>query len=146
MIGSGPDKETLEAKAALIKQHRIIFTGFVDPIELPKYYAATDIYVHPAMVEPHSLAISEAIYMGCPVIISNTCGSWGTTDDVQPGKNGFVYKWGDIQLLGRYLVKLSGDETLHKEFSNYSIKISRISQQSAHKEGLLSAMRQFNFL
>ena len=59
-------------------------------------YCAADVYVHCSDNEPHSLAITEAIYCGLPVVLSDRCGSYGPTDDVQPGINGFVYRCGDV--------------------------------------------------
>jgi len=140
IIGSGPDFDFLKSKAEVIKNHRIIFPGFVNPIELPNYYAATDIYIHPALIEPHSLAISEAIYMGCPVIISNTCGSYGSTDDIQPGKNGFVYEWNNIDQLVNLMIKLASDENLRKHFGEYSRNLALNLQANAHGKGLKAAL------
>ena len=51
----------------------------------------------------HSLSISEAIYMGCPVIISDKCGSYGETDDVQVNKNGFVFECENVVQLKSYI-------------------------------------------
>ncbi len=87
-IGSGPDEAAWRKRAEEQNVNEVIWTGFVSPEDLPAYYAATDVYLHPARIEPHSLAISEAIYMGRPVICSHTCGSYGDGDDVQVGLNG----------------------------------------------------------
>ena len=99
IIGSGELMGELKELAGKLAISKVHFTGFVTPETLPEFYAAADVYVHPAAVEPHSLAISEAIYMGCPVIISNLCGSYGADDDVQEGSNGYVYPCGDIEKL-----------------------------------------------
>lgn len=97
IAGSGPQEELWKKKAAALKHNTTIFLGFVKPEELPAIYAASDAYVHPALREPHSLSISEAIYMGCPTIVANTCGSWGNNDDVQENKNGYVFKQGNVE-------------------------------------------------
>jgi glycosyltransferase involved in cell wall biosynthesis len=65
---------------------------------LPAYYAVSDVYIHPPSIEPHSIAMSEAIYVGCPVVLSDRCGSFGPTDDVREGINGFVYSFAEIEL------------------------------------------------
>ena len=75
------------------------FTGFIKVQDLPGCYAASDFYIHPSTFEPHSIAVSEAIYMGCPVIVSDKCGSYGKSDDVQEGKNGFVFSSENIEEL-----------------------------------------------
>lgn len=120
IIGSGNMRSEWEEKARRLEKSKVHFTGFVKAEELPSYYAATDIYVHPASLEPHSVAISEAIIMGCPVILSDRCGSHGATDDVQEGKNGFVYPFADIKMLAGKIKLLLQDNEKRQTFSSYS--------------------------
>jgi glycosyltransferase involved in cell wall biosynthesis len=132
ILGSGIMKENWEQKAKELKTSKVYFTGFVNIEELPSYYAATDIYIHPASIEPHSVAISEAIIMGCPVILSNRCGSYGQEDDVQEGRNGFVFQFGNITELAEKIKRLAVDENRRKEFGNYSHKIGIQFQNISH--------------
>lgn len=131
-LGSGEMMEAWQKKAQILKSNRAIFAGFIGVDELPAYYAATDIYVHPASVEPHSIAVSEAIYMGCPIIISDRCGSYGESDDVQPGKNGWVYKFGQIDELSDRIQELARNPEQRRQFGNYSHKISSEFQTTSH--------------
>lgn len=131
IAGSGPMEDQWKALASGIKQNQFHFLGFVNPTELPAIYAASDVYVHPALIEPHSLSISEAIYMGCPVIVANTSGSWGTDDDVQIGKNGYVYHHGNLNELQQQLIKII-EENEFETFGKYSLEISRKFQQQSH--------------
>lgn len=132
ILGTGTTLEKLKTKAATLKSNVVHFAGFVDPIDLPKYYAASDLYLHPARIEPHSLAISEAIFMGLPVVLSDRCGSYGENDDVQEGKNGYVYAFANIEEMSSKVIKLMEDKVLYKTFSDYSVKISRVFQKRAH--------------
>jgi glycosyltransferase involved in cell wall biosynthesis len=132
IIGSGEMQESWEKKAKTLKKSKAHFTGFVSINLLPSYYAATDIYVHPASIEPHSIAISEALYMGCPIIVSSTCGSYGVNDDVQEGKNGFVYEFGNILGLCNTIERLSIDKHLRLAFGEYSHQIAVTFQHQAH--------------
>lgn len=136
VIGSGEMMDGWRTLAMKLKKSRVHFTGFVNSQELPSYYAATDIYVHTAGVEPHSIAISEAIFMGCPVIISDRCGSYGHSDDVQEGKNGFVYRFGDIEQLAKKIEELSVNSELRKVFSDHSHIIARSFQMRSHHQVL----------
>ena len=140
IIGSGSTQPELERKAQCLTKSKIHFPGFVQIDELPSYYAATDIYVHPASVEPHSIAISEAIYMGCPIIISDRCGSYGAHDDVQEGKNGFVFPFGDVGALCDAIEKLL-DANTRQQFGACSHEISKRFQEQAH-EGVLQELRK----
>jgi glycosyltransferase involved in cell wall biosynthesis len=142
ILGTGTTLEELKTKAFKLKSNVVHFAGFVDPIDLPQYYAASDLYLHPARIEPHSLAISEAIYMGLPVVLSDRCGSYGENDDVQEGKNGFVYAFGNIEEMSNKVIKLMEDKVLHKDFSAYSVKISRDFQKRAHGECLADLMKK----
>lgn len=134
IIGSGEMMEAWKIKATELNKSKVYFTGFTAIENLPAYYAATDIYVHPASVEPHSIAVSEAIYMGCPVIISDRCGSYGISDDVQVEKNGFVYPFGKISELANKIKELAGNSEKKIAFGSYSHKIAEGFQKRSHVE------------
>lgn len=140
ILGTGEMEEAWKSEAEKIQNNKIIFTEFVNPVELPKYYAATDIYVHPAEIEPHSVAISEAIYMGCPILISDKCGSYGPNDDVQNGYNGLVYKCGDIVELAYKMNQLLLNQEQRNYFGMNSRKFAMNAQYLAHQVGLKKAL------
>lgn len=142
ILGSGGTMEALKVKADKLKYNKVHFPGFVDPLNLPEYYAASDLYLHPARIEPHSLAISEAIYMGCPVILSDRCGSYGESDDVQEGKNGYVYQFGNIQQMADKVIGLMENKARQFEFSRYSHEIAQRFQQRAHGECVNELIRK----
>ena len=144
IIGSGPMLEECRQTAAALVKNKVHFAGFVKPDELPGYYAATDIYIHPAAMEPHSLSISEAIYMGCPVIISDRCGSYGPTDDVQESKNGFVYAFGNIGELENKIKWISTHPTERAAFAAYSHNIAVRFQEQSHHQVLIELLKHLN--
>lgn len=132
IAGSGEMENEWKELAKNLTINKVHFLGFVNPTDLPEIYAASDVYIHPAKIEPHSLSISEAIYMGCPVIVAHTSGSWGENDDVQKNKNGFVYHHGNIAELQQQLLDLVSNNL--SDFGNYSVKISREFQQLSHNK------------
>jgi glycosyltransferase involved in cell wall biosynthesis len=132
LIGSGEMKEAWQEKAARLTKSKVHFAGFINVEGLPAYYAATDIYIHPSSVEPHSIAVSEAVYMGCPVVISDRCGSYGPDDDVQENKNGWVYPFGNIEALADKIEHLIKDKALRKAFSSYSHESGVRFQEKSH--------------
>jgi glycosyltransferase involved in cell wall biosynthesis len=142
IAGSGTMQQQWQEKAKQLTNNKVHFLGFVKPENLVQVYAATTVYIHPAKIEPHSLSISEAIYMGCPVICSNTCGSWGENDDVQINKNGFVYTHGDINDLSQKVKAIIDTNTL-ESFGSYSQKISRNFQQLSHFNLIKSLQKSF---
>jgi glycosyltransferase involved in cell wall biosynthesis len=140
LMGSGPESKLITSLSKTLNKNRAILTGFIQPEIMMQYLSATDIYIHPAKIEPHSLAISEAIYLGCPVIVSDRCGSYGPTDDVQPGKNGFVYPFGNISVLADNVEFLFRNPDILKSFSENSLKIGSHNQSLAGGEALKAAL------
>lgn len=145
IIGSGPAESKLREMSQSLKSNQAILTGFVEPELLPDFLCATDVYVHPSEKEAHSLSISEAIYMGCPVLISDACGSYGPTDDVQPGRNGFVYPVGDVNLLAKWVELLHGNKKTWSRFSETSRRIGQHNQRLAHGESLVAATTMLEY-
>jgi glycosyltransferase involved in cell wall biosynthesis len=144
ILGSGEKLHDWETAATLLAKSKVYFPGFVSIDDLPAYYAAADIYVHPASVEPHSIAISEAIYMGKPVILSDRCGSYGKTDDVNDGENGIVFPFADINALAGAIELLISDHVLRKKFGERSHARAEKFQENAHRavlERLIGCMR-----
>lgn len=146
IVGSGPMLAQLRRAAGDALGRDLIFTGFVTPAELPAVYASMDVYAHPAEKEPHSLAISEAIYMGRPVVLSNRCGSFGETDDVRPGRNGTVYPCGAADALLSSLEGLVLADRLRAEFSAASRTIGRGNQRRSHLVGPRDALRALGLM
>lgn len=144
IIGSGQMLEKWQLLANEQHLANISFAGFVDPQDLPSYYAATDIYVHPASLEPHSLAISEAIYMGCPILISDTCGSYGETDDVRES-NGIVFPFGNIEVLAKSIIEISTDKNKMNSFSDNSHKFAIQHQKRSHQDLISNLQNKFFF-
>ena len=140
LAGSGPDADNLRKLAQDKANERILFVDFIDPVELPAFYASCDIYAHVSSYEPHSLAISEAIYMGLPIVVSKACGSYGTYDDVQPGLNGFVFETGNVKSLADAIIKLVIDDALREKFGAMSRSYSVESQSKAHGKFLEAAL------
>jgi len=141
IAGSGVMEEKWKDLANNLTHNKVHFLGFVNPSDLPQVYAASNVYIHPAKIEPHSLSISEAIYMGCPIIVANTSGSWGINDDVQEGKNGFVYHHSNIAELQQHLLDIVNTNK-QETFSQYSIKISREFQQLSHNQMISNLVAQ----
>lgn len=139
LAGTGPDENSLKSEARLHGAGGVIFAGFVPPAALVSLYAASDIYAHCSDHEPHSLAISEAIYSGLPVVLSDRCGSFGPTDDVRPGLNGFVYACGDAEQLANALLRLVEDSALLTRMGEESESIAKAHQALAHGKALTQA-------
>lgn len=86
VVGSGPELETLQSSARdLGVAQAVHFTGFVPDVELPAYYAASDLYVHTGKNESFGLSVLEASASGLPVIAVNEGGPREIVADEQTG-------------------------------------------------------------
>ena len=144
LAGSGPEEAKLRQMTHLEGTGGVIFAGFVQPAELIDHYFATDVYMHPASIDRHPLAVTEATYCGLPAVVSERIGSYGPSDDVQPGVNGFVHRLGNVAEMEACVRKLM-DPELHVEMSAASRQISRAGQARAHKSALLALIRALDF-
>jgi glycosyltransferase involved in cell wall biosynthesis len=140
VAGSGPEKEVLEGLARDLEPDAIRFAGFVEVAELPRYYCAADLLIHPSSQDPHPLAVAEAVFCGLPAIISNRVGSAGPSDDVQLGVNGLEYAYGDTEALARHLLYLGEHPEERRRMSQESLEIGRKRTLSVCVAGYLKAL------
>ena len=139
LVGSGEMESELRSSASLVGPGCLVLPGFVQPTQLVEFYYAADLYVHCSSHEPHSLAISEAVYSGLPTILSDACGSFGPSDDLQVGRNGFTYRCGDVDDLERKITCLFDSSHLIN-MGRASTQIGRRNQNLAHGEALTQAL------
>lgn len=139
-VGAGQGEAELRSKCEKQGPGGLVFSGFVQPADLVDYIIASDAYLLTSSIEPHSLAVSEAIYAGLPVVVSDRCGSYGPTDDVRPGVNGFVFPCGDIDRMSELLLHVLDTPALYKRFASASRAIGVENQSLAHGAGLLHAV------
>lgn len=89
MVGSGPQEKELRTMAGALGLDQVIWPGFVQIDELPKYYALASGLVLPSAREPWGLVVNEAMASGLPVLVSASCGC--ALDLVVPGINGRLF-------------------------------------------------------
>jgi glycosyltransferase involved in cell wall biosynthesis len=119
-VGDGSLRSELEA---YVREHRVknvLFMGFQNQTELPKFYTIADIFVLPSGSEPWGLVVNEAMCFGLPVVVSNQVGAGG--DLVKEDVNGFVYRAGDTATLATRLKLLLSNEHLRLKMGDASRK------------------------
>ncbi|MFQ5964755.1 MAG: glycosyltransferase family 4 protein [Candidatus Scalinduaceae bacterium] len=87
IIGRGRNASYRKLAKKLNCLENLVFLGYVNEIE--KYYAASDLYVHPTFYDICSLVVTESLASGLPVITTVFDGASGVIDD---GIEGFVLK------------------------------------------------------
>jgi len=103
-VGDGVLRAQMEE---YVKEHNIdsvYFLGFHDRLQIPKYYAVSDVLVLPSKREATGGVVNEAMAFSLPVIISDQVG-FGV-DFVVPGSNGYIFPAEDSVQLGKYIVQL----------------------------------------
>lgn len=109
-VGDGELKSEVEALARAGLGDRAIFPGFVNQLELGRYFKAADVLVLPSRFETWGLVVNEAMHFGLPCIVSDRVGC--RLDLVENGKTGFVFSSGDAASLRACLERFLKDPTL----------------------------------
>lgn len=100
LVGDGRDEALYRAQAARNTRGRVLFAGFVQQPDLPRLYAASDVFVFPTLGDPNGLVVEEAMVSGLPVIAFDAAGD--VRHRVPEGIAGYVVPTGDVrQLEGR---------------------------------------------
>ena len=140
-IGDGPDRPT-GSDLQVGGEIKVITTGFVQPSELRDFYAAAQFLIHVATQDHHPLAISEAVYCGLPIICSNNIGSVGPTDDVQPGRNGYVFPIGNTTECAALIALLAQSPELRNELASRSREIGQMHSLERVAAGYVLAVEK----
>lgn len=97
LVGSGEQETILRQDAA--GEPGIVFAPFQNQTQMPRTYAAGDVFVLPSFGrgETWGLAVNEAMCLGRPVIVSSHVGC--AQDLVQPRRNGLIFLAGKVEAL-----------------------------------------------
>jgi len=93
--------------------NNVIFTGSVDYTNLSYIYDKSDIVAMLSIMECFGLAISEAIYKGKPVIVTNV---GGLDYQIINGKSGYKVEVGNIDNTAEALSKLIESKKMRESF------------------------------
>jgi glycosyltransferase involved in cell wall biosynthesis len=101
LAGNGVLKKDLEEFALNNEIKDVCFPGFIQPEDLPKYYACSDIFILPSVKEAWGVVVNEAMASGLPVVLSDKVGARGNL--LEEGENGFCFESGNHDVLARIL-------------------------------------------
>jgi glycosyltransferase involved in cell wall biosynthesis len=103
-IGEGELRPVLEQFAREQGLTQVKITGFQNQTQLPRYYAAGDVFVLPSEFDPWGLVVNEAMLFSIPVIVSDRVGAG--PDLVKDNETGYTYPVGDVMRLRALLKQL----------------------------------------
>lgn len=120
LVGSGSEEGKLKEYCEQNNlSDKVIFAGYKQPGELPRYYAAADVFAFPTLWEPFGIVVGEALASGLPVICSSFAGA---ADLVQEGKNGYILDPRDTQKFAAILSSLVMDDDLLKSLKQGALE------------------------
>lgn len=113
ILGDGEQKEFLQKKAKELGiLDSVVFMGNIPYENIPKYYAASDLFVHPSYVESMGRVILEAQASGKPVVATNIGGI-----PEAASKSAILVPSKDPKLLADGILKVLKSQDLAKSMS-----------------------------
>jgi len=111
LVGDGPEKSALCRLVSDLSLQDVVWTGFKQIDELPKYYALAGCFVLPSTSEPWGLVVNEAMASGLPVLVSDRCGC--APELVHNGDNGFLLDPYHVEGMASTLERISRLDGAH---------------------------------
>lgn len=118
LVGDGPEEAKLKRACADRDIRNVVFAGFRQKPELPRYYAVADVFVFPTLGDPYGLVVDEAMACGLPVISTAAAGE--IRDRVEDGANGYIVPPEDSAALAGAMRTLADDAALRERMGAVS--------------------------
>ncbi len=99
---------------------RVMFTDAVPRSDLPKFYAACDVFVLPSVYEAMGMVLVEAMAAGKPIIGSRV---GGIPEIIEEGKNGLLFGLKSYEDLAEKILMLMENEKLKNKMGRTSRRI-----------------------
>lgn len=112
LVGDGIDEQRYRGMVRDVPG--VVFAGFVQPREVPDYYALADVMVFPTLGDPHGLVVDEAIAAGLPVICTTAAGD--IRRRLPDGRAGYIVPPYDAAALAGRMLRLAADPALRRRF------------------------------
>lgn len=116
ILGDGPERETIKERVERYGlKEQVVLVGYTTNV--PVYLNRCAVYVHPATTEGFGIAVTEAMEMHCPCIVSDR---GALPELVQNGENGFVVSAFDAQEWAEKILRLWDDTALRLQWAENS--------------------------
>ena len=115
VVGGGPYRRKLEDEirdAGLAEQFKV--TGWVPNREVPKFFAAADLYMMPSVEEAFGRTLLEAMASGCAITAMDV---GGVRDVLSPAQQRFLVPEADGQAMAAALELFLTDDALRNELA-----------------------------
>jgi glycosyltransferase involved in cell wall biosynthesis len=120
LVGDGPEEASLRQICKDQDIQNVIFAGFQQKLDLPPYYAVSDIFVFPTLGDPYGLVVDEAMACSLPIISTSAAGE--ILDRVEEGVNGCIVSPEDSEALADRMLYLVNNPELREQMGKASAK------------------------
>ena len=122
IVGDGPARSEVEQAFEPIDPQRLCFLGEQAPEALGEIYAASDLFVWPAVNEAYGMALLEAQSFGLPVVSART---GGVPAIVEEGLTGLLTPPGRSEALSSAVAALLGEPEKRGRMSQAAVEKTR---------------------
>jgi glycosyltransferase involved in cell wall biosynthesis len=129
LVGDGKDEKLFKIKCKEDRIRNVIFAGFHQKRDLPKFYANADVFVFPTLGDPYGLVIDEAMACSLPIISTEAVGE--IDKRVKHRVNGYIVNPKDVGSLSLAMLKLANNSRLRQSMGSFSsIMVSNNTQEN----------------
>lgn len=118
LVGDGPEEAKLKQQCTDRGIRNVVFAGFKQKPELPRYYAMADVFVFPTLGDPSARVVDEAMACSLPVVSTTTVGE--IRDRIEEGVNGYLVPSEDSSTLAERMLALAQDSALRMRMGKVS--------------------------
>jgi glycosyltransferase involved in cell wall biosynthesis len=138
LVGGGSDEHSLRALAAELGLRHVTFAGRVPPSEIPRYYAAADLYVQTPAIDNMPLSVLESFASGLPVVSTRVGGIPSILTD---GVHGLLAPPNDAQAVASRIIRLLDDQRLARQLAAAAYESCRKYDWASARPRWLAAYR-----
>ena len=120
IVGDGVDEPHYRRLFASLP--RVVMPGFIQPAELPRWYALADCLVFPTHGDPNGLVVEEALAAGLPVIVSDAAGD--IRRRVPEGVVGHVFPVGSVRDLQERMSRVALDPVVRSALARRAPEVA----------------------
>ncbi|HEY7499692.1 MAG TPA: glycosyltransferase family 4 protein [Vicinamibacterales bacterium] len=114
LVGSGSQERELRELAQTLELENVTFAGAVDPQDMWKYYATSDIYLQTPNIDNMPSSLLEAFASGLPVVSTEAGGVPAMLTD---GVHGLLAPIDDHEAVARHVLLLLEDDRLARRLA-----------------------------
>lgn len=113
--GRGAEHQRLEKLSQTLGlQKSVTFTGYLSDEDYPKIHGLADCFINAGTAELQSIVALEALASGLPLLGAE---AMALPELIIPGKNGYLFKPGDVNTLTQHLVELFSHPEKRKQMA-----------------------------